>query len=63
MREGGSRRSLSLRFFGDEVRYIQREVAPDPQFPGVSEALQPGDLLRHSWFPQVYPRQMSAKAA
>jgi ectoine hydroxylase-related dioxygenase (phytanoyl-CoA dioxygenase family) len=56
MRAGGKRRSLSLRFFGDDVRYIERGIAPDPEFPGVSEALRLGDLLRHAWFPQVYPR-------
>jgi ectoine hydroxylase-related dioxygenase (phytanoyl-CoA dioxygenase family) len=57
MREGGSRRSLSLRFFGDGVRYVEREAGHDPQFPGVAETLQHGDLLRHPWFPQVYPRE------
>jgi len=53
---GGQRRSLVLRFFGEGTRYVERELAPDPEFPGVSEALRPGDLLRHPWFPQVYPR-------
>jgi ectoine hydroxylase-related dioxygenase (phytanoyl-CoA dioxygenase family) len=56
MREGGSRRSLSLRFYGDGVRYAERLAGNDPEFPGVSEALRPGDLLRHPWFPKLYPR-------
>jgi len=56
MREGGSRRSLTLRFFGDGTRYVEREIPADPAFPGIKEFLKPGDLLRHSWFPQVYPR-------
>ncbi len=56
MREGGSRRSLSLRFFGDDVRYIERPAGNDPEFPGVSDVLKPGDLLRHPWFPRVHPR-------
>jgi hypothetical protein len=56
MGDGGSRRSLSLRFFGDEVVYCEREAGHDPAFPGVSEVLKHGDLLRHPWFPQLYPR-------
>ena len=56
MREGGRRRSVSLRFFGDDVHYVERDIPHDPPFPGVSEALKPGDLLRHPWFPKLYPR-------
>jgi ectoine hydroxylase-related dioxygenase (phytanoyl-CoA dioxygenase family) len=56
MREGGRRRSLNLRFFGDGARYVDREAGHSPQFPGVSEVLRHGDLLRHPWFPQVLPR-------
>jgi hypothetical protein len=56
MRAGGSRRSLSLRFFGDDVCYVEREAGHDPQFPGVAERLRHGDLLRDPWFPQAYPR-------
>jgi len=57
MREGGRRRSLSLRFVGDDAIYVQRPLEPDPAFPGITEALRPGDPLRHSWFPQVYPQK------
>jgi ectoine hydroxylase-related dioxygenase (phytanoyl-CoA dioxygenase family) len=57
MREGGRRRSVSLRFFGDDARYVERGIPPDPPFPGVAEMLKPGDPLRHPWFPKVYPRQ------
>ena len=56
MRDGGTRASLGLRFFGDGTRYIEREMQPDPAFPGISATLRPGDPLVHSWFPQVYPR-------
>jgi hypothetical protein len=56
MREGGKRRSLNLRFFGDRTRYVDREAGHSPEFPGVAEALQHGDLLRHPWFPKVHPR-------
>jgi hypothetical protein len=56
MREGGRRRSLNLRFFGEGTRYVDREEGHDPEFPGVSETLRHGDLLLHPWFPQVFPR-------
>lgn len=56
MREGGRRRSVSLRFFGDDAHYVERGIPHDPPFPGVSEMLKPGDLLRHPWFPKLYPR-------
>ena len=56
MRDGGRRRSVSMRFFGDDARYVERSTPPDPPFPGVAEALSPGDPVRHPWFPQLYPR-------
>jgi ectoine hydroxylase-related dioxygenase (phytanoyl-CoA dioxygenase family) len=56
MQEGGRRRSLNLRFFGEGSRYVDREAGHSPEFPGVSEVLRHGDPLRHPWFPQVYPR-------
>jgi ectoine hydroxylase-related dioxygenase (phytanoyl-CoA dioxygenase family) len=56
MQEGGKRRSLNLRFFGEGTRFVDREQGHDPDFPGVAEVLRHGDLLRHPWFPQVYPR-------
>jgi len=60
MDEGGFRTTLGLRFFGDGTRYIEREMPPDPSFPGISARLRPGDPLIHSWFPQVYPRAAQA---
>jgi ectoine hydroxylase-related dioxygenase (phytanoyl-CoA dioxygenase family) len=56
MRPGGRRRSLTLRFFGDGTRLAVRDFPFDPEFPGVTESLNPGDPLRHPWFPQVFPR-------
>jgi hypothetical protein len=56
MREGGKRRSLNMRFYGDGTRYVDREEGHDPEFPGVSETHRHGDPLRHGWFPQVFPR-------
>ena len=54
----GNRRTVTFRFFGDDVEFA-RPVAGrmEPNFSGVmSSGLRPGDPLRHSWFPQVYPR-------
>jgi ectoine hydroxylase-related dioxygenase (phytanoyl-CoA dioxygenase family) len=56
MREGGQRRSLNLRFYGEGTRFVDRKEGHDPEFPGVAESLRDGDLLLHPWFPQVYPR-------
>ena len=46
---------LSVRFFGDDVTYQERTI-PAPSYPGISAQLSPGDPLRGSWFPQLYPR-------
>jgi ectoine hydroxylase-related dioxygenase (phytanoyl-CoA dioxygenase family) len=56
MKAGGSRRSLNMRFYGDGTRYVDRVDGHSPAFHGVSESHRHGDLLRHPWFPQVYPR-------
>ncbi|MBO9694693.1 MAG: phytanoyl-CoA dioxygenase family protein [Sphingopyxis sp.] len=57
IREGHRRRTLSIRMFGDDVVYVERPGAGhSPAFPGVSEALNPGDPLRHPWFPRLLPR-------
>jgi ectoine hydroxylase-related dioxygenase (phytanoyl-CoA dioxygenase family) len=62
MREGGARRSLNLRFFGEGTRYVEREAGHSPEYPGVAEVHQHGDLLRHAWFPQVYPHPSERRA-
>ena len=56
MRQGGVRRSLNLRFFGEGTRYVDREAGHSPEFPGVGEMLRHGDPLLHPCFPQVFPR-------
>jgi ectoine hydroxylase-related dioxygenase (phytanoyl-CoA dioxygenase family) len=53
------RRTLSLRFFGDDVTYAPRPGRSSPPFPGVASVLKPGEPLRSSWFPQVLPRPNS----
>lgn len=50
------RRTLSLRFFGDDVTYAPRPGKASPPFPGVAANIKPGEPLRSSWFPQVLPR-------
>jgi ectoine hydroxylase-related dioxygenase (phytanoyl-CoA dioxygenase family) len=59
MREGGIRRSLNMRFFGEGARYVEREEGHSPDYPEVSEALRHGEPLRHPRFPQIYPRPAS----
>lgn len=54
------RRTLSLRFYGDDVVYEDRP-RPAPRYPGTSALIQPGEPLRGPWFPQVYPRPTSPR--
>ncbi len=49
------RRTLSVRFFGDDVVY-QRQPRPAPTYPGTSALIEPGQPLRGPWFPKLYPR-------
>lgn len=55
MAMGRSRRTLSMRFFGDDVVYTSRPVL-SPPYPGLSATCVEGAPLRSSWFPQVVPR-------
>lgn len=48
------RRAFSLRFIGDDNRFVNRPGRTSPPFPG--HGMQPGDRLREDWFPVVYPR-------
>ena len=53
---GKQRRTLSLRFFGDDAVYAARPTqAPAPLIVGLHDALSPGDLFRHPAFPQLRP--------
>jgi ectoine hydroxylase-related dioxygenase (phytanoyl-CoA dioxygenase family) len=52
------RRTLSIRFFGDDVVY-ERRPRPAPTYPGISALLEPGEPLRGPWFPQLLPRPPS----
>lgn len=43
------RRVLSLRYVGDDARYVERPGPTSPPFPG--HGMQPGQRLREDWFP------------
>ncbi len=47
------RRALSLRYVGDDARFITRPGRTSPPFPG--HDMQDGDRLRDDWFPRVWP--------
>lgn len=68
---GNRRRTLSLRFFGDDATYVRRSAfddsgsrsakgeVPDGQgtiFSVLGRTLTPGDPLRHPGFPRLRPR-------
>ena len=46
------RRALSLRFVGDDARYVERQGKTSPPFPG--HGMEPGDRLREDWFPVIF---------
>lgn len=46
------RRAFSIRFVGDDARYITRPGKTSPPFPG--HKMQDGDRLREDWFPIIY---------
>jgi ectoine hydroxylase-related dioxygenase (phytanoyl-CoA dioxygenase family) len=58
MELGRSRRTLSLRFYGDDVVYASRPVL-SPPYPGLSAMCEVGAPLRSSWFPQVVPKPVA----
>ncbi len=47
-----SRRAFSMRFIGDDIRYINRGGATSPPFDGIN--LKSGDYMREDWFPKVF---------
>ena len=46
------RRALSLRWVGDDARYVMRPGRTSPPFPG--HAMEEGQPLRKDWFPVIY---------
>ena len=47
-----SRRAFSMRFMGDDVRYIERGGPTSPPFDGIN--LKSGDAMREDWFPKIF---------
>lgn len=45
------RRALSLRFVGDDARFVERPGPTSPPFPGHN--MRAGQRLREDWFPHV----------
>ena len=48
------RRAFSLRYVGDDARYVERPGPTSPPFPG--HGMQAGERLREDWFPRVWPQ-------
>lgn len=49
----GRRRALSLRYVGDDARYVTRPGRTSPPFP--EHGMRDGERLREDWFPVVWP--------
>jgi ectoine hydroxylase-related dioxygenase (phytanoyl-CoA dioxygenase family) len=47
-----SRRAFSMRFIGDDVKYIDRGGPTSPPFEGIN--LKNGELMREDWFPKIF---------
>lgn len=48
------RRALSLRWVGDDARYLERPGPTSPPFPG--HEMVAGQRLRKDWFPVIWPK-------
>ena len=46
------RRALSVRWLGDDCRYLKRPGRTSPPFPG--HGMREGERLREDWFPVLY---------
>ena len=46
------RRAFSLRFVGDDARYVERPGRTSPPFPG--HDMRAGERLREDWFPVIH---------
>tara|TARA_B100001109_G_scaffold170744_1_gene139449 strand:- start:319 stop:1107 length:789 start_codon:yes stop_codon:yes gene_type:complete len=47
-----ARRAFSMRFIGDDVKYIDRGGPTSPPFDEIN--LKVGDTLREDWFPKIF---------
>jgi ectoine hydroxylase-related dioxygenase (phytanoyl-CoA dioxygenase family) len=48
------RRAFSVRFLGDDARFVERPGRTSPPFPG--HDMVPGQRLREDWFPVIWRR-------
>ena len=48
------RRAFSVRFLGDDARFVERPGRTSPPFPG--HGMEPGQRLREDWFPVIWRR-------
>jgi ectoine hydroxylase-related dioxygenase (phytanoyl-CoA dioxygenase family) len=55
------RRVLSLRWVGDDARYVERPGRTSPPYPG--HGMRPGQRLREDWFPVIWPMTARGFAA
>ncbi len=55
---GGQRRALSLRWVGDDARYVERPGRTSPPFPG--HGMVAGQRLREDWFPVIWKDENAA---
>ena len=46
------RRAFSMRFIGDDVKYLKRNEPTSPPFDGIN--LLTGERMRTDWFPEVF---------
>ncbi len=49
------RRVLSLRWVGDDARYVERSGRTSPPYP--EHDMKPGQCLREDWFPVIWPKR------
>lgn len=57
----GRRRAFSVRWVGDDARYVERPGRTSPPFPG--HGMTPGQRLREDWFPVLWPRPLENPAS
>ena len=52
--QASRRRAFSMRWVGDDARYVERPGKTSPPFPG--HDMVDGQKLRADWFPLLWPR-------
>jgi len=53
--QNSRRRAFSMRWVGDDARYIERQGRTSPPFP--KHNMTSGQRLREDWFPLLWPKQ------